>query len=101
MYNDLDIFVCNCNFESTLSIFERRLAEYGYVVEKQLVKYFAAPTGDANVDTVMADGDTGTKRLVDFTLADIPVIISLVNTSHSDGIVDVLNTFDLSVCAIR
>ena len=43
----------------------------------------------------------GTKRLVDFTLADIPITISLINTTRLDGIVDVLNTFDLSVCAIR
>ena len=59
-YNDLDIFVCNYDdFEAVLSAFEQRLAEHGHLVETRLVKHFVSPIGDANVDTVVADGDTG------------------------------------------
>lgn len=108
-YNDIDIFVCNgdesggdaSGFETILAAFEKKLVENGHTVEKRLVKYFVAQTGDANVDTVVADGDVGRKRLVDYTLAGIPISVSLVNTLHQRNIVAVLNSFDLSACAIR
>lgn len=108
-YNDIDIFVCDgdesggdaSDFETILAAFEKQLLENGHTVEKRVVKYFVTPTGDANIDTVVADGDVGRKRLVDYTLAGIPISVSLVNTLHQLNIVAVLNSFDLSACAIR
>jgi endonuclease/exonuclease/phosphatase family metal-dependent hydrolase len=100
MYGDVDIFVTDCNnFQGVVSDFETRLIEHGYTILRRTVKRFQPATGNVAVDLLLSRGEVGTVRTVDYVLEGIKSEISVVNCGKLSSIVEVLNSFDISVCA--
>ena len=97
-FKDLDIFMCEgIDYVAEVRFFESKLDEHGYKISKRQTARFVTPIdGAAELNRVIAAGETGQVRLIDYWIEGVPFPISLINTCGQFATIDqLLGSFDL------